>query len=141
MHDTTEWSDEELRALLGGVRTIAMVGASSKRDRPSHGVMKILLRAGFHVIPVTPREDSVLGRRAYPSLMDITERVDVVDVFRRPEDTPAIAKQAAAIGARVLWLQDGIVNEEAAAIAREGGLAVVMNRCIGQTVHRLGIGA
>jgi predicted CoA-binding protein len=132
-------SDDELRALLTGSRTIAMVGASSKPDRPSHGVMKILMHAGFHVIPVTPREPSVLGQRAYASLEEIPERVDIVDVFRRAEDTPAIADEAVKIGAKAIWLQLGITNEETAARAMAGGLTVVMDKCIGQTTQRLGI--
>ncbi len=129
--------DQQLRDLLTSVRTIAMVGASSRTDRPSHGVMKILLDAGFRVIPVTPKEESVLGRRAYASLADIPEPVDVVDVFRRAEETPAVAEDAVKIGAKVLWLQLGISNDEAARIASDGGLTVVMDKCIGQTVRRL----
>ena len=131
--------DDELRALLERSRTIAMIGASSKPDRPSHGVMKILMHAGFHVIPVTPRETSVLGERAYASLEDIPEAVDIVDVFRRAEDTPSIADEAVKIGAKALWLQLGISNEETAARAKKGGLTVVMDKCIGQTTQKLGI--
>ena len=134
-----QWSDDQLRALLSGVKTIAMIGASSRLDRPSHGVMKVLLHAGFRVIPITPREDSVLGQRAFKTLADVPEQIDVVDVFRRADETPPIAREAVSIAARVFWLQLGIVNEEAATIARQGGLSVVMDRCIGQTVHRLGI--
>ena len=126
-------SDDALRALLTRSRTIAIVGASSKPDRPSHGVMKILIAAGFRVIPVTPREASVLGRKAYASLGEIPERVDIVDVFRRAEDTPGIADEAVTIGAKALWLQAGIVSEDAAARAKQGGLVVVMDRCIGVT--------
>ena len=131
--------DQQLRDLLTSVRTIAMVGASSRTDRPSHGVMKILLDAGFRVIPVTPKEESVLGRKAYASLADIPEPIDVVDVFRRAEETPAVAEQAVKVGAKVLWLQLGISNDEAARIASDGGLTVVMDKCIGQTVRRLEI--
>lgn len=132
-------SDSDLRRLLSSSRTIAVVGASSDPARPSLGIMKILIDAGFRVIPVTPREPSVLGRPAYAKLTDIPESVDIVDVFRRAEDTPPIADDAVAIGAKVLWLQIGIENEEAAARARAGGLEVIMNTCIGQTVRRLGI--
>jgi predicted CoA-binding protein len=135
----TRPTDDKLRAILKDARTIAVVGASNSHDRPSHEIMKILIGAGFHVIPVTPRETVVLGRPAYPSLADVRERVDIVDVFRRAEDTPAIAEQAVKIGARTLWLQLGIVNENAAEIASAGGLRVVMDTCIGQTVRRLGI--
>jgi predicted CoA-binding protein len=132
-------TDAELRALLGRTRTVAVVGASSRADRPSLEIMQILIGAGYHVIPVTPKETSVLGRRAYPSLDDVPEDVDIVDVFRRPDATPPIAEQAVRIGARALWLQLGIVNAEAAGIAKAGGLMVIMDKCIGQTVSRFGI--
>ena len=92
-----------------------MVGASSNPDKASHGIMQKLQRAGYNVIPVNPRETEVLGERAYASLVDIPERVDIVDVFRRAEDTPAIADEAVTIGAKALWLQTGIANEDAAA--------------------------
>jgi predicted CoA-binding protein len=114
-------SDDALRELLEASTTIAMVGASSKPDRPSNGVMRLLLEAGFRVVPVSPRETEVLGVRAVPSLAAITEPVDIVDVFRRPEETPEVADEAVAAGARVLWLQLGISNEDAAARARGGG--------------------
>lgn len=132
-------TDDQLRALLSRARTIAVVGASSKLDRPSHGVMKTLIGAGYRVIPVTPKEPSVFGRKTYATLEDIPEAVDVVDVFRRAEETPAIAEQAVKIGANALWLQLGIKNEEAARIAEAGGLTTIMDLCIGQTVKRLGM--
>jgi predicted CoA-binding protein len=137
----TRPTDETLRDILTRARTIAIVGASSKRDRPSFEVMKILMGAGFHVIPVTPKEEKILGRTAYPALADIPEPVDIVDVFRRPEETPAIADEAVRIGAKVLWLQMGISSDDAADRARAGGLAVVMDTCIGQATLRLGIKA
>jgi len=132
-------SDRELVALLTSSTTIAMVGASSNREKASYGIMQQLQRAGYRVIPVNPRESEVLGERAYPSLIDVPERIDVVDVFRRAEGTPAIANEAVTIGAKALWLQTGIVSEEAAARARAGGLIVVMDACIGATHTRLGI--
>jgi predicted CoA-binding protein len=132
-------TDDQLRALLSSVRTIAVVGASSKQDRPSRGVMKTLIHAGYRVIPVTPKEPSVFGRKAYASLEEIPEPVDVVDVFRRAEDTPAIAEQAVKIGAKAFWLQLGIKNDEAARIAESAGLTTIMDMCIGQTVKRLGM--
>lgn len=132
-------TDDDLRAILTRSRTIAVVGASSKRDRPSYEVMKILMGAGFRVIPVTPRESSILGRTAHATLSDIPERVDIVDVFRKSDETVAIADEAVQIGAKVLWLQLGISNEDAAARAAAGGLDVVMDKCIGQTTLRLGI--
>jgi predicted CoA-binding protein len=126
-------SDDDLRELLVEASTIAMVGASSNPDRPSHGIMKRLLAAGYRVIPVNPREEEVLGQPALPSLDAIRERVDIVDVFRRSEDTPAVADEAVKLGAKVLWLQLGIANDDAAARAKAGGLVVVMNKCIGAT--------
>jgi predicted CoA-binding protein len=124
-------SDDDLRHLLTDASTIAMVGASPKPDKASYGIMQKLQRSGYHVIPVNPHEAEILGERSYPSLLDIPERVDIVDVFRRPEDTPAIADEAVKIGAKALWMQTGIVNEDAAARASAGGLAVVMDTCIG----------
>src|SRR5258708_34789582 len=137
----TNPSDDDIRRLLSTSRTIAMVGASSKPDRPSHGVMKTLIRAGYNVIPVTPRETDVLGKRAYASLRDVPDKVDIVDVFRRAEETPAIAQDAVAIGARALWLQLGISSEEAAQRASDGGLIVVMRKGIGHTGSKGGVPA
>jgi predicted CoA-binding protein len=136
---TKKPSDDTIRKLLESARTIAMVGASSRPDRPSHGVMRTLLDAGFRVIPVNPRETEVLGQAAVASLADISEPVDIVDVFRRAEDTPAIADGAVKIHARALWLQLGIESDEAAARAAAGGLTVVMDRSLGQTVREMGI--
>ena len=131
--------DRELRALLGDARTVAVVGLSSKPDRPSNSVAAYLQDHGYRIVPVNPNETEVLGERAYPSLSDVPEdmHVDVVDVFRRAEETPAVARDAVAIGARVLWLQDGIVNEEAYRIASEAGLDVIMGVCIRTTRQRL----
>jgi predicted CoA-binding protein len=132
----TNPSDEVLRQLLIDTRTIAVVGASSNPDRSSNGIMGKLLKVGYRVIPVNPQETEVLGQRAYPTLAAIPEKVDLVDVFRRAEHTPALADEAVAIGAKALWLQQGIVNEEAAARAERGGLIVVMDSCIG-VMHSL----
>ena len=132
-------SDDAIRALLESSKVVAMVGASARPDRPSHGIMRLLLGAGFTVIPVNPRETEVLGRRAYATLADLPEKVDIVDVFRKAEDTPEIADDAVTIGARALWLQLGIASEEAAAKAAAGGLVVVMDRCLGATVREMGI--
>ncbi len=134
-------SDEQLRELLTGATTIAMVGASSDPEKPSHGIMRKLQKVGYRVIPVNPKETEVLGEQAYPSLLDVPVAVDIVDVFRRSEDTPPIAEQAVRIGAKALWLQVGIANEDAAAIAQRGGLAVVMDTCIGVSHSLLGIPA
>lgn len=132
-------TDATLRHIVETSQTIAMVGASSNPSKPSYEIMKGLLAAGFTVIPVNPTEVEVLGQQAYGSLEEIPDRVDIVNVFRRPEQTPEIADAAVKIGARVLWLQTGIVSEEAATRARAGGLEVVMDECIGGTTARLRI--
>ena len=125
--------------MLGSARTIAIVGLSSKPQRDSYEVAEYLQANGYRVIPVNPGETEVLGERAYASLRDIPAdvHIDVVDVFRRAEEAPAVARDAVAIGAKALWLQDGIVNEEAARIAAEAGLDVVMGVCIKRTRRRL----
>ena len=133
----TNPSDEQMGPLLASTKTIAMVGASGTADRPSYDIMRRLQRLGFRVIPVNPRESEILGERAYPSLADVPEHVDIVDVFRRAQDTPPIADEAVAIGAKALWLQTGIASEEAARRAARSGLIVVMDRCIGETSERL----
>lgn len=129
--------DATIRALLTTTRTIAVVGASSSPMRSSHGVMARLQRAGYRVIPVNPNEREVLGVPAVARLADVGEHVDVVDVFRRPEHTPEVAREAVAIGARALWLQQGVINEDAAAIARAGGLVVVQDACLAVLVSVL----
>ena len=131
--------DRELRALLGQVHTIAVVGLSSKPNRPSLGVARYLQEHGYRIVPVNPRETEVLGERAYPSLRDIPPDIgiDVVDVFRRAEETPDVARDAVAIGAKVLWLQADIVSDEAYRIASEAGLEVIMGVCIRTTKRRL----
>lgn len=122
--------DADLKALLTQATTIAIVGASSNPERSSHGIMRRLQSLGYRVIPVNPREQEVLGEHAYRTLAEIPEPVDIVDVFRRGEETPPIADDAVRIGAKALWLQSGILNEEAAARAKAGGLLVVMDACI-----------
>ena len=131
--------DRELRILLGDARTIAVVGLSSKPERPSLSVAAYLQDHGYRIVPVNPRETEVLGEHAYPSLRDIPAdlRIDVVDVFRRADETPDVARDAVAIEAKVLWLQEGIVNEEAYRIASEAGLEVIMGVCIRHTKQRL----
>ena len=131
--------NDELRKLLTEAKTIAVVGASSKPDRPSHGVMRRLKAVGYRVIPVNPNETDVLGEKAYPSLEDIPEKIDIVDVFRRAESTPSIADSSVRIGARLLWLQQGILDEDAASRARAGGLEVVMDCCMAVALAELQI--
>ncbi len=132
-------SDAELRSILEEARTIAVVGLSSKPDRDSYGVARYLQRRGYRVVPVNPNETEVLGATAYPSLLDVPTDVaiDIVDVFRKAEATPPVAEQAVTAGARVLWLQEGIVNQEARRIAEDGGLTVVMGVCIRTTREQL----
>jgi uncharacterized protein len=132
--------DPELRSILGEARTIAIVGLSSNPLRESFGIANYLQDKGYRIIPVNPNETEVLGERAYPSLLDVPEPVDAVDVFRRAEETPEIARQAVQIGAKVLWLQTDIVNDEARRIAEAAGLTVVMGVCIRSTHRRLEAG-
>jgi predicted CoA-binding protein len=117
-----------LEALRG--KTIAVVGLSGNELRPSNFVGFYLRRHGYRVIPVNPRESEILGEQSYPSLSEIPDPVDVVDVFRAPDAVPGIAEEAVAIGAKVLWLQFGVLSPEGAAIAERGGLGVVMDRCM-----------
>jgi len=131
--------DDTLKRILTGSPTIAMVGASPNEGRPSNRVMRYLLACGYQVIPVRPRVKEILGRPCFPSLEEIAATVDIVDVFRRPEACPEVAASAVAIGAKVLWLQEGIVSEEAAAIARQASLEAVMDTCIMKVIHDLQI--
>ncbi len=121
---------DEIRELLESSKTIAVVGLSSSRMRPSYGVAEYMQRAGYKIIPVNPNETEVLGERAVARLEDIRETVDIVDVFRRPEFVPEIVESAVAIGARALWLQEGVIHEPAAKRARDAGLFVAMDLCI-----------
>jgi hypothetical protein len=132
-------SDAELRSILGEARTIAIVGLSSKPHRDSHEIAEYLQRRGYRIVPVNPKETEILGERAYASLDDVPPEIaiDVVDVFRRAQDTPPIAEAAVRRGAKVLWLQDGIVNGEARRIAEGAGLTVIMGVCIRRTRKRL----
>jgi len=116
--------------LLRLANTIAVVGLSSKRYRPSFGVAEYMKNAGYRIIPVNPFESEVFGEKAYADLEGIPERIDIVDIFRRSEFVPAIVDAAIRIGARAIWMQEGVVDEAAAAKARAAGLQVVMDRCI-----------
>jgi len=129
--------DAELRSILGDARTIAVVGLSDNPLKDSNEVATFLQRKGYRIIPVNPMLTEVLGETCYPSLREIPVSVDVVDVFRRAEHTPEIAAQAVEIGAKVMWLQDGIVNEDARRIAEDAGLTVIMGVCIRTTERRL----
>ena len=120
----------ELRRILKTNHTIAVVGLSADWYRPSYFAAKYMQEHGFRIIPVNPKYDEILGEKCYPNLKAIPEPVDIVDVFRKPDDCAPIAQDAVAIGAKVLWLQLGVVNEEAARVAEAGGLEVVMDRCV-----------
>jgi len=123
-------SSEEIKQILEQSTVIAVVGLSDDASKTSHMVSEAMQRKGYRIIPVNPKAATILGEKAYASLKDIPEPVDIVNVFRRPEHTPPIAREAVEIGAKSLWLQLGILNEEAGAIAAEGGLNVIMDRCI-----------
>ncbi|WP_210493127.1 CoA-binding protein [Patulibacter sp. SYSU D01012] len=135
-----EPEDDRLARILRDARTVAVVGASNAPHKPAHTVPRYLQRQGYRVLPVNPRGGEILGVPAATSLTDVAEPVDVVEVFRPGPDTPPVARQAVEIGAKVLWLQLGIVSEEARRIAEEGGVEVVMDRCMAPEHARLGIG-
>ncbi len=130
----------DLEAILRSARTIAVVGLSTNPGRDSNSVARYLQEVGYRVVPVNPNETEILGERAFSSLMDLPEAPDIVDVFRRAEHTPEVARDAVAIGANVLWLQLGIASEESRRITEEGGLAYVEDECI-RTVHQILLGA
>jgi predicted CoA-binding protein len=122
--------------LLASAKTIAVVGLSSKSFRPSYGVARYLQSSGYRVIPVNPNESEVLGEKSYARIEDIPEKIDVVDIFRRSELVPEIVDAAIRIGARAVWMQEGVENEPSAEQARRAGLFVVMDLCIAQELHK-----
>src|SRR5438445_9995331 len=130
-------SDQQIKELLQKARTIAVVGLSSSRLRASYGVAQYMQSAGYRIIPVNPNEQQVLGEKAYPRLEDVPEKIDVVDVFRRSEFVPAVVDSAIRIGARAIWMQEGVADEAAAQRARAAGLFVVMDTCILKEHRRL----
>ncbi|HEU4961145.1 MAG TPA: CoA-binding protein [Sphingomonas sp.] len=133
--------DEDIKALLDATRTIAMIGASDRPDRPSNRVMAMLQRHGYRVIPVNPQitGEHVHGEFVWRELAQIGEPIDLVDIFRRPQAAGEAVDQAIAAGAKAVWMQLGVVNEEAAARAEAAGLAVVMDRCPAIEIPRLGV--
>ncbi len=137
MRNALEPALDEARQILATSKTIAVVGLSNNPERPSHEVASYLKDEGYRIIPVNPRISETLGLKAYPSLRDVPEPVDVAQIFRRPEHVPPIVDDAIAIGAKVVWMQLGIVHEEAAARARAAGLRVVMNTCMATMHHTL----
>jgi uncharacterized protein len=131
MIDLARYQDPlAIQRLLHGARTIAVVGLSGNELRASHFVGYYLKRHGYRVIPVNPRETEILGETSYATLRDVPEPVDVVNVFRAPDALPAIARDAVEIGAGALWCQFGVVDEEGARIAEDGGMTVIMDRCL-----------
>jgi uncharacterized protein len=123
-------SREEIKAILEASGTIAVVGLSDKPDRTSFMVSEAMQQKGYRIVPVNPNAAEILGEISYPALKDIPHKVDIVNVFRRSEHCPEVAEEAAAIGAKTLWLQLGVISEEAAAIAGQAGMNVIMDRCI-----------
>jgi predicted CoA-binding protein len=130
-------SDNELKDILLSAKTIASVGLSSNPQKESYGIDLYLQEQGYRIIPVNPTAKEVLGEKAYPDLESVPERIDVVQVFRRPEDVPPVVESAIKVGAKVVWMQEGIVNEAAAQKARAAGLQVVMDACMRATHQRL----
>jgi uncharacterized protein len=127
----------DIDELLRTSKTIAVVGLSSNRFRPSYGVAEYMQQAGYRIVPVNPAETEVLGEKCYASLAAVPVEIDIVDVFRRSEFVPAIVDEAIAVGARAVWMQEGVLHEEAAERARQAGLFVVMDRCILKDHSRL----
>tara|TARA_Y100000992_G_C21125173_1_gene423868 strand:+ start:167 stop:616 length:450 start_codon:yes stop_codon:yes gene_type:complete len=131
MNHKEPYSDEYLRDILQSVKTIAMVGASPDKTKFSYGVLRVLHETGYDMIPVNPRPEitEIRNLKVYPNLTAIDRPVDMVEVFRKSEDLYEVAEEAIAIGAKVLWGQIGVINHDAASLAEEAGLKVVMNRC------------
>ena len=131
MNHSEAYSDDYLKDILLSVKTIAMVGASPDKTKFSYGVLRVLHETGYDMIPINPRPGlaEIRGLKVYPSLAAVDRPVDMVEVFRKPDDLPVIAQEAVAIGAKVLWGQIGVYNEEAARIAEDAGMKVVMDRC------------
>jgi predicted CoA-binding protein len=131
-------ASQEIRDILENAKTIAVLGLSDKPDRDSYRVAEYLQSAGYRIIPVNPAVKEVLGEKSYASLLDVPEKVDLVDVFRKPEAVPEIVEQSIKIGAKVVWMQEGIVHNESAEKARAAGLQVVMNKCVLKEHLRMG---
>ena len=132
--------DRKMRDIFTSAKTIASVGLSSNPEKESYGVALYLKEQGYRIIPVNPTATEILGERVYPNLSAIPEKVDVVQVFRKPEDVPPVVDEAIKIGAKMVWMQEGIVNHEAAQKAEEAGLQVVMDACMRATHKRLNSG-
>ncbi len=132
--------ERQLRDIYATATTIAVVGATTNESKAGYFIPRYMQAEGYRIVPVNPRYDRVLGEPTYSELADVDVPVDVVDVFRPSDECPEIARQAVAIGAKVLWLQPGVVSEEAAQIGKEAGMVVIMDRCIGMTHAELELG-
>jgi len=121
---------DAIAELLQSARNIAVVGLSSSPLRPSHGVAAYMQSHGYKIIPVNPEITNALGENAYPSLLDVPEKIDIVDIFRRSENVPPVVEQAIQLKVRAIWMQEGVVNNQAAEKARRAGILVIMDRCI-----------
>jgi uncharacterized protein len=130
--------EQRIQTILSGSKTVAVVGLSDNPDRPSHGVAKYLQERGYRVIPVNPLVTEVLGEKAYKSLAEIPERVDLVDVFRKSEDVPMVAEEAVRIGARFFWMQEGVESTRACEILDAAGIPWVMDRCVKKELGKRG---
>jgi len=133
-------SDKEMKEILLSARTVASVGLSSNQEKESYWIVSYLKEQGYRIFPVNPTATEILGEKAYPDLASIPEKVDVVQVFRKTEDVPPVVDEAIKIGAKVVWMQEGIRHEEAARKARAAGLQVIMDACMRATHRRLMIG-
>lgn len=133
-------NDQMMKEILRSAKTVATVGLSSNPEKDSYSVAQYLKTQGYRVIPVNPTATEILGETSYPDLESVPEKIDVVQVFRKPEDVPPVAESAVKVGAKAVWMQEGIINEEAAQKARAAGLQVVMDACMRETHKRL-IGA
>ena len=131
MNHDEPYSDAYIKEILSSVKTIAMVGASPDKTKFSYGVLRVLSETGYDIIPINPRPglEDIRGLKVYPSLAEVDRQIDMVDVFRKPEDLPDVAREAIEVGAKVLWGQIGVINHEAARLAEDAGMKVVMNRC------------
>ena len=138
--DKSDWANPnpaEIKRIIADSRTIAVVGLSSNPSRPSYRVGRYLQKQGYVIIPVNPRETEVLGEHAYPDIVSITGSIDIVQVFRKSEDAPAIVAEAIAKGAACVWLQEGVVSPEASRLARQASIPIVMDRCLKREHQRL----
>ncbi len=133
----TNPSDDRIRELLHKYKKVAVVGLSSDPSRPSYAVAQYLLNKGFDIIPVNPNEKEILGKKAYPDLSSVPDKVEIINIFRRPEHVPPIMEEAITIGAKVVWMQEGVVNHPAALKGSQKGVTVVMDRCMARECRSL----